>query len=288
MLTRKAAAAALLAAALLLAPAAAHAGGFTDDVGGGTIGVHEEYTKDSDGWDARGGGPAACTWKLFGGGEETTIPCTDSSGGWWSRTFNCYMRPARLPAGVAPRPGMELWSCEQVLGPGRTVVTLMWLPEGQGPGPDPAVVIRDRAEAVLKPPAIGITPPRGSAQPGLVGLGTWLWVEGGWSPVTITATAGPMSITATATVTSAGWNLGDGTTVTCGPGTPYSAGYGSAPSPTCGHTYRRAGDYTVTATLHWRVAWSTSDGRSGAITLDTASSTGHRIAEAYGLVVGQG
>ncbi|MGY0234030.1 hypothetical protein [Longispora urticae] len=61
-------------------------------------------------------------------------------------------------------------------------------------------------------------------------------------------------------------STGDGSTVNCGgPGTAWTTAVGpSASSPTCGHTYTRAGTYTLTATVTWDVSW-TGGGTSGTV-----------------------
>jgi len=108
-----------------------------------------------------------------------------------------------------------------------------------------------------------------------------------FGPATASATAGAVTVTATAKVTSVTWDMGDGTRVQCGAGTPYSPSYGAAPSPTCGHRYQRPGDYTITATSNWVVDW-TGGGTSGRLTLSLDSTSNITVAQAYGLVTGQG
>jgi hypothetical protein len=143
----------------------------------------------------------------------------------------------------------------------------------------------------LQAPGIGLTPPPGSPNPTLVGIPTWMWVDqpsqATFGPATASATAGGVTVTATAKVTSVTWDMGDGTRVQCGQGTPYGPGFGAQESPTCGHTYRRPGQYPVTATSHWAVDW-TGAGQSGRITFDLAGTSAVRVAEAYSLVTGQG
>ena len=72
-----------------------------------------------------------------------------------------------------------------------------------------------------------------------------------------------VTVTLTAKVDHVIWSLGDGTTVTCtGAGTPYQDSFGAAPSPTCGHMYRKpstalpGGGYPVSATAVWEVDWT--------------------------------
>lgn len=122
-----------------------------------------------------------------------------------------------------------------------------------------------------------------------VGVPIWMWAASqqplNWGPYSATASAGGHSITAVAQVATVTWDMGDGTTVTCGAGNPYSQAFGVIDSPSCGHRYSQTsldqpgGTYTVTATSNWRVAWSTTTGASGVIELTTSTSTEVEILE---------
>lgn len=112
--------------------------------------------------------------------------------------------------------------------------------------------------------------------PLLVGMDAWLWIDNadqnGYGPITRTATAGDVSVTATAKVTKVVWELGDGNRLTCASaGTAWSPEKGTGPSPTCGHRYvtpsttEPNGTFTVRATAHWQVDWAGA-GQSGEIT----------------------
>ncbi|WP_143204958.1 hypothetical protein [Streptomyces sp. CB02009] len=81
--------------------------------------------------------------------------------------------------------------------------------------------------------------------------------------MTASATAGGVTVTATAKVSSVRWDMGDGTVVTCaGPGTRYTPDRGRSMSPDCGHRYERtaAGKpgerYEGRAMATWTVEWS--------------------------------
>ncbi|MGW1894143.1 ATP/GTP-binding protein [Streptomyces sp. NPDC002004] len=104
-----------------------------------------------------------------------------------------------------------------------------------------------------------------------VGVPMWLWVNQSpttYGPNTASASAGGVTVTATAKVSKIVWQMGDGISVTCnGPGTPYRASHGMAESPTCGHVYSKtsaselAGKYRLTATSTWTINWRvTGDG----------------------------
>lgn len=111
-------------------------------------------------------------------------------------------------------------------------------------------------------PTIEMSPPAGSSQ--LVRVATWLWIDpGAWQTLTASATAGPVTTTATATPSKVVWNMGGGDTVTCaGPGTPYHPSDPNA-STDCSYTWPQAGSYTVTATVYWSVTWTATGAPGG-------------------------
>ncbi|MGW0969871.1 ATP/GTP-binding protein [Streptomyces sp. NPDC002516] len=98
-----------------------------------------------------------------------------------------------------------------------------------------------------------------------VGVPMWMWVHQSattYGPNTASASAGGVTVTATAKVSKIVWLMGDGTSVTCsGPGTTYTSSEGMAQSPTCGHVYSRTsaggrhGRFPVTATSTWTINW---------------------------------
>lgn len=108
-----------------------------------------------------------------------------------------------------------------------------------------------------------------------VGVPMWMWVNQSattYGPNTASASAGGVTVTATAKVSKIVWTMGDGASVTCnGPGAPYQASEGMAESPTCGHVYSKtsagAGDgkFPVTATSTWTIDWQ-GGGQAGQLT----------------------
>ena len=101
-----------------------------------------------------------------------------------------------------------------------------------------------------------------------VGYPLWLWTEG---PETVrsSVSAYGLTFTLTARYRSTTFEMGDGKTVRCTDTTAYrSSVRPGTESPTCGYTYLQAargdGDYTVTATTHWDIAWSVA-GFSGTL-----------------------
>lgn len=165
-----------------------------------------------------------------------------------------------------------------------------------GPGGPPAAPVVDPAqlaqEAVdkmlLRGPDIGITPKPGGK--GVVGMPVYMWTETGaetYGPNTASASAGPVSVTATATVSKIVWNMGDGKSVTCTTaGTPYKPEYGKKPSPDCGHRYSvpssttDSGKFHVTATSTWTIDWQVTGGaQTGQLTEVRESAVDITVAE---------
>ncbi len=234
-----------------------------------------------------------------------TIACTGSSGV-WSQERQCWVQR------VSPQPDLTgtqwadltdgaIYQCT-VPGAGFSAGTgtgyWFWAPAaGQAGAPvliDPVVLAERAVEQMgLRAPALTMTP-RDPDAPLLVGVDAWLWLDDAdrtmVGPVTRTASAGPVSVTATAAVTSVEWDLGDGTRLTCdGPGTPWSPDQGTGPSPTCGHRYltpsstQSDGTFTVRATTHWQVDWSGA-GQSGQITFSLDDTRELRVDEVQVLV----
>ena len=151
-------------------------------------------------------------------------------------------------------------------------------PSGPAAPPDPRVLAqRAIAMMALKAVTIGIVPEDAPGRVGVIGMPTWMWAadptQNTIGPITRSASAGGVTVTATAKVNKVVWDMGDGKSETCtGPGTPYADSYGKQSSPTCGHTYTRQGRYTVTATSYWIVDWA-GLGQSGTIPLQFSRST---------------
>ncbi|WP_395100695.1 ATP/GTP-binding protein [Streptomyces noursei] len=146
---------------------------------------------------------------------------------------------------------------------------------------DPVTVAQDAINKMkLTGPDIGIVPKPGKQ--GLVGLPVWMWTAKtpeAYGPNTTSATAGAVTVTATAKVSKIVWDMGDGHTITCTTaGTPYESSYGNRQSPDCGYLYRHSSKdepgqkYTVTATSTWVIDWNGA-GQSGQLTQTRQSQT---------------
>ncbi|NKS71621.1 ATP/GTP-binding protein [Rhodococcus hoagii] len=154
----------------------------------------------------------------------------------------------------------------------------------------------------LKPVDIGIVPSDEPGKVGLVGMPVWMWNKDTSpstnGPVTNTASVGGVTVSATATLTSVTWNMGDGNLPEVCPGyaapfTPYTDAAGDLPSPTCGHKYVKSsidkpgGRFQVTATSAWVVNWVVVGGAvpaGGVIPMVLTSDTSVQIGEMQVLV----
>jgi hypothetical protein len=233
-------------------------------VPGEASGVNDGAPQGADGVDSP---PNPCTYTVAdpqpSHGHPVWAGHRPEEGTIW--TFTC-PRPAGFGSG--------LWS------------GLLFLADGAetpaGPEVDPRVLAQQAiASMTLRAPEIQMAPPT-SSMSGLVGLPVWMWVERSadiTGPARASASAGGMTVTAVAQVSQVLWNMGDGNTVTCGLGTPYADGAGTA-SPDCGYVYATAssrhvpggGPWPITATSRWTITWSGA-GASGTETLELSSSS---------------
>lgn len=169
-----------------------------------------------------------------------------------------------------------------------TVGLAFWAADQPPPGVPPEVLAQRAVDQMLlKAPAIGITPKPGGK--GVVGMPVYLWTEKSpetYGPNTASASAGGITVTATAKVSRIVWQMGDGKTVTCTTaGTPYKAAYGKKPSPDCGHRYEApssttdTGTYHVAATSTWTIGWEATSGQTGQLTEVRDSAVDITVAE---------
>jgi len=188
------------------------------------------------------------------------------------------------------------------VGPGGLVTAdwtiWYWAATPPPPPPDPAVLAQQAVAAMpFVAGQIGLAPPAGGNSMGIVGMPTWMWIsnpgESTTGPMTRSASAGGITVTATAVLTRVVWSMGDGQKVTCGgakaPGTAYAASYGGSSSPTCGYVYTKTSaaqpgqEYTLTATSYWTVSWFGA-GASGTIPLSFSRSIQQKVGE-YQVIV---
>ena len=156
--------------------------------------------------------------------------------------------------------------------------------------PDPAQIAREVARRTPLPlPGVRTSPAPENDQ--LVNLPTWLWVDN-WNPQTASATEAGLTVMVTARPKSVTWEMGDGSSVVCGPGRAWNPRLREEDqSSDCTHTYTKSSArepglrYRATATMSWDVGWTATNGDSGA--LGTASRTTEftmRVAEGQALV----
>lgn len=235
------------------------------------------------------GSGASCYWDGTDQGISKPppgpVPCS-SEYGYWSNAYNCYIQladpqpPASDPVWQGHEPGDgAIYQCYQ---PQTELLIFVWShdpPPDSGSGPTPREVAEIAIDQMgLRAIEIGIVPEPGPNSVGLVGMPVWMWAANPdshtYGPITASASAGGITITATARVYEISWEMGDGTKVIChGPGTPYKAIYGGKASPDCGHTYTTSSStkpsrkFIVTATSDWVVTWQGA-GQSGTIRLN--------------------
>lgn len=147
----------------------------------------------------------------------------------------------------------------------------------------------------LEAPEISSTPNNPDTL-GAVGLPVWFWVANPGAtttgPNSTSATAGAVTVNATAEFDGMTITTGDGSTIECaGPGTEYP-GKGIYESPDCGHVYEQMSDdqpdglYTVEITAHWTVTWDSNVGAAGEIPVDLTTSKQLRIGSYQTVVTG--
>jgi len=290
MLTARGHAAALVLAAVL-AGTLAHAALANDDPGGGVVCPPREQDCDVSAQDPGQSGnskPADSSKPRSGGGggkqvcaiDGKTVPCSTPEFGAFNSADGCYWmvkdpqpddETARLATGIPDdwKPG-DKGKFYNVTCPGEPLKGGLTY-SATGPNAaavDPAQLAQEAlSKMTLRGPDVQSPDPAGEY---LVGLPMWMWVNKSattFGPNSASASAGGITVTATAEVSKIVWKTGDGSTVTCnGPGTAYKASYGKQESPTCGHTYTRTsasqpkGKYAITATATWTVDWQVNGG----------------------------
>ncbi|TQJ37840.1 ATP/GTP-binding protein [Streptomyces sp. SLBN-115] len=184
--------------------------------------------------------------------------------------------------GKSPEDGGAVYERSCRTGPGTTPVYTYFVADEAAnvPAVDPAEVAQ-QAVAKMQLSGPDIASPRANGKY-VVGVPMWMWVNTSpttFGPNSASATAGGVTVLATARVTKIVWAMGDGSAVTCnGAGTPYAASDGVQESPTCGHTYVRTsasqtgGRFTVTATSTWTVDWQVNGGGESGQLVETRQS----------------
>ena len=241
-------------------------------------------------------------------GEDIVVPC-EQDGSWWLNSQQCYVSISAMQGPPLLYAGQDgaYYDCQQVTDAAACANfdicgtrTTFWSATTP-PGITTFTPIQAANQLVrsfdLTGINIGLAPdPNAVNSRGYVGLPIWMWVsdptEASYGPYRVTETLGTVSITAEATTKSVLWNMGDGTTVSCATkGTAYQSSFGMIDSPNCGHRYNRVsegqagGQYTITATSQWEVAWQ-GGGANGVIPLTTEQTSNVDIRELQSVNVG--
>lgn len=227
-----------------------------------------------------------------------------------------------LPTGLVPGPNGQGQGLYAVVNPNNTAgantaacggTAFCFVPMGGAtasapgatgpPPPSPGQLALEAANKLnLTAPAIHTGPDTldGHSPDAPVNFLTWMWLDqGGYGPQSVTASAGGVSATTTATpIGQVTFDMGDGGSVTCqAPGTVRSLAIdptASAPSPSgCSYTYHHStdgrGPYTITATIGFAVHWTSNVGQSGTLPgLTASSSTGLNVDQIESVITGSG
>lgn len=213
-----------------------------------------------------GGGPTKC----YDDGVE--VPCSNSIGIWFANP-GCYASPAS-PQPPASDPAWEghtpdegsVYQCllDGNVGQAPQLGARFFVPNGQAPLVDPAVLAeRAMDQLELAVPEIHIAPDPPLAT--YVGLETWLWLpDGQWDSLSLTVSAGPTSVTVTATPVRVDWDLTEGSTSCASAGRPWVRGMSSSAQTDCSYTFSTLSDgqpdgkYAVSATIAYSATWTCS------------------------------
>jgi hypothetical protein len=237
------------------------------------------------------GSPGSSGTVTCKGPAGETEPCYVQGVGWLG-SDGCYWRPM-TPAELAPFPDVF----PPPAPPGQWYIGSCGKPPDFFPitkyqvfnGPPNAAVLADAAVKALRLPTPVVRLNPAPPAPQLVGLPTWVWLDGGsWGSRSATASVPGLSVTATALPAQLTLTTSDGATVSCkGPGTAWAAGTDPrAASPSCGHTFTSAGAATVTATVTWNVSWA-GGGQTGTVpAITTTATVAAQVQESAGLNTG--
>ncbi len=267
----------LLWACCLVGAAPAYGGASGSDGPGGSVTVGAGSGSGSGG--APGGpGTSGGPGGAGSGGSSSPWACT-----YTALTLNDNSLP---PGGPTPGAWYSVTCVDHTTGVQTTQTE--WIPDQAAAGApqvDPYSLALQAEHSMELPRPLIATDPGGAS---VVNLATWLWIDpSSWHGYQVTASAGPVSATASALPVSVTWSMGDGDSVTClGPGTPYDPQLAdSLQSTDCSYRYAVSsagqpavdgnpndGAFTVTATIAWSVSWS-AHGAPGGGTLPSLSTS---------------
>ena len=222
-----------------------------------------------------GTGTASSPTPPVGNDETSSGPCPPSQVASYSLDTQGGQPVTAQPGDLNPitgapvAPGSEL---ETVLCNGSYLTTIV-IPPGGTPGGGPAVTGAQLARQAFSSFSVSAPAPKFSPTKSVVGVATWLWLEGGWSSHSATASVPGLSATVTAEPTSVVWSMGDGGQTVCdGPGKPWDPNNPNATTD-CSYTYPVAGHFTATVTVYFQTTWSASNGTAGQLAAITGRTT---------------
>lgn len=232
----------------------------------------------TEGGGGGGGGkpaPPAC----YQGARDNGVPCENGVVGIWSNERQCYVQL------VDPQPDpsdpertskdAKNYSCTGLDDDGTTVIKESFWAEEEPETDGPTGLQEDLETAVgldvkfrAMNPGLAPSPiPKevGSSLDGWrmapVGLWVWMWPraphDSQWGPIKSLPDDSGYSVEAV--VERVKWDMGDGTTKTCGKSVPFMP-YMRDRTPTCGHQYKVPGNYLVRVTTYWHIKYNDASG----------------------------
>lgn len=219
------------------------------------------------------GGTGACTNPFTG----DAIPCT-INGAPWVAAWKCYAQSLPNQPVDAAHVGMTAYECRWAAsGASMMGITPIYWARSTPAPVDPATLAQEAVASMqLEAIRIGMVPDQSPGSMGIVGVPVWLWVDlpdpQTFGPATSSASAGGVTVTATARVSKVVWAMGDGKAVTCTTaGSVFRSGDGGKRSPDCGYSYTKQGTYTIRATSTWAITWTATTGVAGTLALSFTS-----------------
>ena len=139
-----------------------------------------------------------------------------------------------------------------------------------------ARIAYERTVSLAEEPAVRIAPSR----VGLTGLRSFFWLAREPRPISATADAGALTVTAEATPTRYLWRFGDGSSKTT-----YTHGR-SWRHGDIGHLYDKKGRYDLAVHIVWRARWRTNGGAWNPLgSFTTSTDESYPVREAMSFLV---
>jgi len=222
---------------------------------------------DPGGGDPGGEEPAECH-REDANGDREEVPCANDDGGVWNSGNSCYAYPMDpQPPSDSPLWGSNdptkgsMWQCGVLIGVAPRPP--FFIANGAAPLVDPSVLAQRALDRMSLETADAQIAPRPTFHT-YVHLDNWMWVPAGqWRNLSLTVSAGPTSVTATAEPLRVDWDMG-AETVTCpDAGRAWAKGMTDAAKTTCSYAYESIEDPTgdtheVSAQIVYSVTWTCS------------------------------